>query len=167
MVHKIIDAPRLNGRPCSFALGSAGCLGLGAQFGHGQPVVLVRLIGDPRRQRHAQIAAQCLGVALVERAHVAQPLDGVPVAANADAALAEQVVELLIALGRKPVGSIVDRARARKSATGPPSRGAPWQRSAAPGALRVRARRQSASAEVSRMAVSALIQLWLLCCERK
>ena len=58
-----------------------------------------------------KIAAQRLGIALVERAHLAQPLDGMIVAADTDAALAEQVVKLLIALGRKPVRSIIDRVR--------------------------------------------------------
>src|SRR5208337_4850774 len=81
-------------------------LGLGAQFGHGKPIVLVRLVGDPRWQRHAKIAAQRLGVTLVKHTHVAKPLDGVTVAANTYTALAEQVIKPLVALGGEPVGSI-------------------------------------------------------------
>jgi hypothetical protein len=83
-----------------------GRLGLGAQFGHDQPIVLVRLVSNPRRQRHTKITGQRFGIALIKRTQIAKPLVGVTVAADAYAALAEQIVKLFITLKWEPVWSI-------------------------------------------------------------
>ena len=80
----------------------------GAEFGDGEPVVFVGAVADPGRQGHAEIFAERESVSLVERAHFAQPLTGVIVEADFDAAFAEHIVELLVALWGKTVGRIVD-----------------------------------------------------------
>ncbi len=72
----------------------------------GKPVVFMRLIRDPGRKRHVEIVAEGLGVALVKAAHLAQPLDGMTVTAHADSALAEQVMELVMAIGRQAIGGV-------------------------------------------------------------
>ena len=63
-------------------------LGLPADLGDGEPVVFVRLFGDPRRQRHAQVVAQRGCIALIKRTQVAQAVVRLAIAADADTALA-------------------------------------------------------------------------------
>ena len=52
------------------------------------------------------MGAEGLGPGLVKAAHLTQPLLGIVVAAHADATLAKQAVELVVALGREAVGGV-------------------------------------------------------------
>ena len=74
----------------------------------GQPVILVRMVRDPRWQRHGKMPAQRQGIPLIKSAHIAKPFVGEIIAADAYSALAEQTVEPFIALAGEAVGSIVD-----------------------------------------------------------
>src|SRR5215469_11622421 len=100
------------GEPTLLAREGICGLGLLAEPGNGLPVVFVWLIGDPRRQRHVEVTAECFSVSLVENAHFSQPVAGEVVTANAESALAERVIEVSILLLGKPVGSIRDRLQA-------------------------------------------------------
>ena len=82
--------------------------GLSALLCHGLPIVLVGLIGDPGRKRHAEIITEGLCVTLIERAQITQPFVGVPVAADTHTAFAKHVVQTLVALWGQSVRSIPD-----------------------------------------------------------
>ena len=93
--------------------GSGGVvhLSLLAETGDSEPVVLMRLIGEPRRQRHGEVGTEGLNVSLVKTAHLNQPLAKGVVAADVDAAFKQRVAEPLTALGRKAIGSVEERAK--------------------------------------------------------
>ena len=91
---------------CSARDGVSG-LSLISQLCHCQPVVLVRLVGNPRRERHAEMVTESVSVALVERAQVAKSSRKIVHPANAYAALAKQFVKLLVPFRREPVGAFL------------------------------------------------------------
>ncbi len=78
-------------------------LGFGAQLGDRHPVVLVGTVGDPRRQRRAQVVAERFSIRLIKRPHLPKTRLRLIVAAHADAALAKHLVEPVVALRGKPV----------------------------------------------------------------
>jgi len=111
IVHKRGDCLRIILEVGKVACGRIGCFGLGAELGDSEPVILVRPIGNPRGKRHAKVFAQRLGITLVKSAHLPQPFIGMTVAADANPTLAEHSVEDVIAIGRKPIGSIRNRSQ--------------------------------------------------------
>ena len=98
------------GEVVRFACGVGG-FGLAADFGHRKPVVFVWLIGDPGWQGHAEMVAERRCVTLVEIPQVAEALIRLVIAANADAALTEQFVELLVSFGRQAVRDVRRRCQ--------------------------------------------------------
>ena len=76
---------------------------MGAESGDGLPVVFARLGVEPLRKRHEEKAAERFGVALVERAHLAETVARGFVVAELDSAGGEHFVKLLATFVRETV----------------------------------------------------------------
>ena len=90
-------------------LGVCG-FGLVAHSCDGEPIVFVRLFGDPGRKWHTQMLAERGSIALIQRAKITKSLVGVVVATYAYTALAEQLIKLLVAFPRQSVRDVLLRS---------------------------------------------------------
>src|SRR5262249_12927430 len=88
------------GKRIGLAWFRVSCFGLMPHLWNREPVVLMRLVGHPRWQGHAQVIAECRGVAFIERTEIPQPLVRLPIAAYAHPALAKKLIELFVTLRR-------------------------------------------------------------------
>jgi len=69
--------------------GGIGGFCLVPNFGHSEPIVFVWLIGDPRREGHAEVIAESRCVSFVESPQIAQTFVRLAIAANTDTALTQ------------------------------------------------------------------------------
>ena len=95
----------------AYVMGWTGGFCLVADLSNSEPVVFMRLLGHPRGQRHAEVIAQSLRISLVKGSQVAESFVGLSVTADAYAALAEQLIKLLIAFEGKTVREVLHRSQ--------------------------------------------------------